>query len=122
MGVSVESPKYLYRLDTAKDFARDPLRLLEPLLEGLGVLDLDDVHWVIVGGESGSGARPLDEAWVTEIRDQCAAGRIPFFFKQWGGTKKKRAGRILDGRTWEQMPAMSASRGLHGRRDRFPSR
>lgn len=123
MGVSVESRKYLYRLDHLR---RTPAAIhfvsFEPLLEGLGVLDLDDVHWVIVGGESGSGARPLDEAWVTEIRDQCGAGRIPFFFKQWGGTNKKRAGRILDGRTWEQMPAISASPGLHGRRDRFPRR
>jgi protein gp37 len=62
-------------------------------------------HWAIVGGESGPGARPLEAAWVTEIRDQCLRARVPFFFKQWGGVQKKRAGRTLEGRTWDEMPA-----------------
>jgi protein gp37 len=67
----------------------------------LGVAGID---WVILGGESGPGARPLDIAWVTDVRDQCLAAGVPFFFKQWGGVRKKRAGRLLEGRTWDEMP------------------
>ena len=77
---------------------------VEPLLEGLGRLNLKGIHWVIVGGESGNGARPLKQEWVASIRDQCAAAGIPFFFKQWGGVRKKRAGRELDGRTYDDFP------------------
>jgi len=105
-GVSVESKKYLYRLDHLR---RTPAEVrfvsFEPLLEGLGELDLDDIHWVIVGGESGPGARRMDEAWVARIRDQCLTARVPFFFKQWGGTNKKKAGRLLEQRTWDELPA-----------------
>jgi protein gp37 len=78
---------------------------VEPLLEGLGRLNLDGIDWVIVGGESGFGARPLKKEWVTSIRDQCSEAGIPFFFKQWGGIHKKRAGRVLDGQTYDAFPA-----------------
>lgn len=105
MGVSVESPKYLYRLDHLRGTpARVRFVSFEPLLEALGKIDLDDIHWVIVGGESGPGARPMDPAWVTEIRDQCNRAEVPFFFKQWGGTNKKKAGKLLEGRSWNEMP------------------
>jgi protein gp37 len=67
-------------------------------------LNLKGIDWAIVGGESGPGARPLDQAWVTEVRDQCLRATVPFFFKQWGGTNKKKAGRALEGRTWDEMP------------------
>jgi protein gp37 len=78
---------------------------IEPLLEDLGPLDLQGIHWVIVGGESGPGARPLAREWVLAIRDQCAAAGVPFFFKQWGGVRKSKAGRHLDGRTYDDLPA-----------------
>jgi protein gp37 len=71
-------------------------------------LNLDGIDWVIVGGESGPGARPMDPGWVLEIRDQCLDARVPFFFKQWGGTRKKKAGRELDGRTWDEMPSLAS--------------
>ncbi len=110
MGVSVETPEYLYRMDHLR---RTPARVrfisFEPLLAALGKLDLDGIHWAIVGGESGPKSRPMNEAWVTEIRDQCRAARVPFFFKQWGGTNKKKAGRLLDGRVWDEMPCASSS-------------
>jgi protein gp37 len=77
---------------------------VEPLLEDLGRVDLEGIDWVIVGGESGRGARPMKPEWATSIRDQCRAAGVPFFFKQWGGVWKKRAGRILEGRTWDEMP------------------
>ena len=77
---------------------------IEPLLEDIGTLTLSGIHWVIAGGESGRGARPLRRAWVTSIRDQCSASGVPFFFKQWGGVKKKLAGRKLDGRTHDEFP------------------
>ena len=77
---------------------------LEPLLGPLGTFDLSGIHWVIVGGESGPGARPIEVAWVKDIRKQCRRERVPFFFKQWGGAQKKKSGRLLDGRTWDGMP------------------
>jgi len=80
---------------------------IEPPLEDLGTLDLTGIGWVIVGGESGPGAREMDPAWVRSIRDQCVAAGVPFFFKQWGGVRKKLRGRLLDGRTWDEMPAMA---------------
>ena len=88
--------------------ARTRFLSVEPLLEDVGELDLDGIHWVIVGGESGAGARPLDAAWVRSVRDQCVAAKVPFFFKQWGGVRKGLAGRLLDGRTWDEMPATAA--------------
>ena len=77
---------------------------VEPLLEDLGQINLTDIHWVIVGGESGPGARPVRAEWVVDIRDQCQVAGVPFFFKQWGGTRKKSAGRLLENRTWDEMP------------------
>jgi protein gp37 len=82
---------------------------IEPLLEDLGTVDLTGIHWVIVGGESGPGARPMSSDWVRSIRRQCHRARVPFFFKQWGGVQKKRAGRMLDGRTYDELPARSQS-------------
>jgi protein gp37 len=77
---------------------------VEPLLEDLGAIDLSGIGWVIAGGESGPGARPLDPSWVASLRDQCAEAGVPFFFKQWGGVRKSRAGRLLDGRTHDEIP------------------
>ena len=108
MGVSVENADYAHRIDHLRETgAHVKFLSLEPLLGPLPALDLHDIDWVIVGGESGPGARPMDRAWVTDIRDQCLAAEVPFFFKQWGGVNKKRAGRRLDGRTWDEMPHVS---------------
>ena len=105
MGVSVESRKYLSRIDfLRKTRAHVKFLSLEPLLEDLGELDLTGIHWVIVGGESGPGARPVNPSWVRNLRDLCLTVDVPFFFKQWGGTRKKVTGRQLDGSTWDQMP------------------
>jgi len=105
MGVSVENADYTFRIDHLRETgAAVKFLSLEPLLGPLPNLDLNGIDWVIVGGESGPGARPMDEGWVVEIRDQCAEARAPFFFKQWGGVNKKRAGRQLEGQTWDEMP------------------
>lgn len=113
MGVSVESEDYAARIDRLRSTgARVKFLSLEPLLGPLPKLILDGIDWVIVGGESGPRARPMDPAWVTEIRDQCIGAGVAFFFKQWGGRNKKRAGRLLDGRTWDAMPG-GGSRTLH---------
>ena len=106
MGVSVEHSRFVNRIDHLRcTGAAVKFLSLEPLLGPLPKLDLRGIDWVIVGGESGPGARPLRAAWVTEIRDQCIDAEVPFFFKQWGGTRKKLTGRTLDGETWSQMPA-----------------
>ncbi|MCY6490762.1 DUF5131 family protein [Leptolyngbya sp. GGD] len=104
-GVSVESQAWTTRIDVLRQVPAQ-LRFLscEPLLGHLK-LKLDGIHWVIVGGESGAGARPIKVEWVREIREQCSAANVPFFFKQWGGVQKKRNGRILDGRTWDDFPS-----------------
>ncbi|MHB0874452.1 MAG: DUF5131 family protein [Anaerolineae bacterium] len=109
MGVSVESDEYAYRIDHLRE-VESAVRFLslEPLLGPLPNLNLSGVDWVIVGGESGPGARTMQRAWVTDIRDQCARQRVPFFFKQWGGVQKRRAGRELDGRTWDELPGAPA--------------
>ncbi len=106
LGTSVEDNRVLKRVDSLREVPAH-LRFLscEPLIGPLDGLSLDGIHWVIVGGESGPGARPMDRNWVTAIRTMCKARRVPFFFKQWGGTNKKRAGRLLDGRTWDAFPA-----------------
>ncbi len=105
MGVSVENEDYTGRIeDLRKTQARVKFLSLEPLLGPIPNLDLDGIDWVIVGGESGPGARPLREDWVLEIRDQCLKAGVPFFFKQWGGCNKKAAGRLLEGRTWDELP------------------
>jgi protein gp37 len=105
LGTSVEDERVLKRVDALREVPAQ-LRFLscEPLIGPLHGLSLEAIHWVIVGGESGPGARPMDRDWVTAIRALCSARRVPFFFKQWGGTNKKRAGRLLDGRTWDAMP------------------
>jgi len=105
-GVSVENrAQGLPRIDHLRS-APAGLRMLsiEPLLESLGTIDLSGIGWVILGGESGPGARPLQESWVLEIRDQCRAANVPFFFKQWGGKQKSRTGRELEGRTYDEKP------------------
>jgi protein gp37 len=105
MGVSVETSEYLWRGDYLRRVPAGVRFLsLEPLLGPLEDLKLDGIHWVIVGGESGPGARPMNIQWVRAIRDQCVAAGVPLFFKQWGGSNKKRMGRVLDGRTWNQFP------------------
>lgn len=105
MGVTVENADVSFRIDhLRKTGAYIKFLSVEPLLGPLPTLDLSGIDWVIVGGESGPGARYIDPAWATDIRDQCNAAGVPFFFKQWGGTSKKRAGRVLDGRTWDEMP------------------
>lgn len=109
MGVSVERCDYAFRIDHLRQTSAITRFLsLEPLLGPLPALNLSGVDWVIVGGESGPGARPVQEGWVTEIRDQCVAVGVPFFFKQWGGVFKKRTGRMLEGRTWDEMPTARA--------------
>ncbi|MBN2226983.1 MAG: phage Gp37/Gp68 family protein [candidate division Zixibacteria bacterium] len=105
MGVSVENAKYKYRVDhLRRTSAAVKFLSIEPLLGPVGKLNLRGIDWVIVGGESGPKARPMEPSWVVEIRDQCFDSGVPFFFKQWGGKNKKKAGRILDGRTWDEMP------------------
>lgn len=110
-GVSVEDKKYGLPRVSDLQMAPAAVRFLsvEPLLEGLGELNLRGVHWVIVGGESGIGARPLNREWVVSIREQCVKARVPFFFKQWGGIHKKEAGRKLDGRTYDEFPVRITS-------------
>jgi protein gp37 len=105
MGVTVENKEYISRIDDLRHSGANVKFLsLEPLLGPLSNLNLEGIDWVIVGGESGPGARPIIKEWVEQIRDKCTEEDIPFFFKQWGGTIKKRNGRKLDGRTWEEMP------------------
>lgn len=105
-GVSVEDRKYgIPRIDELRHApARVRFLSVEPLLEDIGDLDLEGIHWVIVGGESGPGARPMEEAWVQSIQDQCDEAGVPFFFKQWGGVQKKKNGRALNGRTYDALP------------------
>lgn len=105
MGVSIESDQYTYRADLLKRTgACTKFLSCEPLLGPLPSLDLTGLDWVIVGGESGPGARPMEETWVTSVQDQCRRENVPFFFKQWGGVHKKKTGRILQGRTWDEFP------------------
>lgn len=105
MGVSVESQKYVYRIDDLRQTSANIKFLsLEPLLGSLKNLDLYGIDWAIVGGESGYGAREIKEEWVIDIRNQCLEQGVAFFFKQWGGVNKKKTGRLLEGRTWDEMP------------------
>jgi protein gp37 len=105
MGVSIENQDYMSRIDCLRQTrARIKFLSLEPLLGPLKGMNLENIHWVIVGGESGPGARPAKREWITNIRDQCLQAKVPFFFKQWGGVQKKKAGRELDGRTWDELP------------------
>ncbi|MDO8683637.1 MAG: phage Gp37/Gp68 family protein [Armatimonadota bacterium] len=110
MGVSIESEQWLHRADYLRETdAAVKFLSLEPLLGPLPNLNLDGIDWVIVGGESGPGARPLSDQWVKEIRDKCITSGAPFFFKQWGGVNKKKAGRLLEGRVWNQMPKQAVA-------------
>jgi protein gp37 len=107
MGVTVENRDYVNRIDDLrKSEAYIKFLSIEPLLGPLPKINLEGIDWVIVGGESGPGARPMEPGWVLDIRNQCNEAGVPFFFKQWGGTRKKKAGRMLEGRTWDEMPEM----------------
>ena len=113
MGVTIEAADYKYRIDYLRyTGAKIKFLSLEPLLCDLGELNLDEIGWVIVGGESGPGARPIEIGWVRNIREQCLAQNVPFFFKQWGGVNKKKNGRILDGKTWDGMPVLEKALSL----------
>jgi len=115
-GVSIENAAYVHRIeDLRRTRARVRFLSLEPLLGPLPALDLNGIDWVIVGGESGPRARPMKVEWVRQIRDQCLEAGVPFFFKQWGGPFKSRTGRVLDGRTWDELPG-----GLPVHCDPFP--
>jgi protein gp37 len=115
LGVSCEDRKNLDRLDYLRA-APAACRVVsfEPLLEDPGMVNLDGIGWAIVGGESGPGARPMQVEWARSLRDQCAAAGVPFFFKQWGGVRKKLAGRELDGRTWDERPLLIDKGVAHG--------
>jgi len=105
MGVTIENPSYLCRLEYLRNVPASVRFLsLEPLLSAMPKFDLSKIDWVIVGGESGPGARPIRKKWVTDIQENCKTQKVPFFFKQWGGTNKKKAGRLLDGKIISEMP------------------
>ena len=105
MGTSVESSDYVGRIDSLRETSANIKFLsLEPLFGALTKLNLNKIHWVIVGGESGHKARLMEKEWVENIQKQCNKSKVPFFFKQWGGPNKKRAGRLLNGQTWDEMP------------------
>lgn len=105
MGVSVENMDFKSRIDSLRK-AKATVKFIsfEPLIDKVGKVNLQGIDWVIVGGESGPQARYMSPEWVADLRDQCLAQKVPFFFKQWGGVNKKKAGRLLDGRTWDEMP------------------
>lgn len=105
MGVTVEDREHLYRIDSLRTTkAKVKFISFEPLLGKIGKVNLTDIDWAIVGGESGPGARPMKPEWARDLRDQCIRAKVPFFFKQWGGFNKKKAGKILDGKIWMRMP------------------
>ena len=108
MGVSVESKEYIHRIDDLR-YTNAFIKFIsfEPLLDSIDNIDLYKIDWVIVGGESGPQSRPMNNEWVINIRDQCISAKVPFFFKQWGGINKKKNGRILENRTWDEMPECS---------------
>lgn len=105
MGVSVENQAYTYRADHVRETqSKTKFLSVEPFLGPLVNLNLIGIDWLIAGGESGPKARPMEALWVTNLRDQCIAANVPFFFKQWGGVNKKKNGRLLEGRTWDELP------------------
>jgi protein gp37 len=108
MGVTVENADCAYRIDDLRDVP-SAVRFLsmEPLLSGVEDMNLENIDWVIVGGESGPGSRPIEKQWVRDIRKQCKNADVPFFFKQWGGVNKKKTGRLLDGRVYDEMPRIA---------------
>lgn len=106
MGVTVENQDFAFRVDhLRRTNAFIKFLSMEPLLGKVSNLNLIGLDWVIVGGESGPGSRPMDHSWVVDIRNQCQQAHVSFFFKQWGGTQKKKTGRLLEGRTWDEIPA-----------------
>ena len=110
MGTSVESQAQVFRVGELRSIpAHVRFLSVEPLIGSIPRLPLTGIHWVIVGGESGPGARPMEAAWVRQIRDRCVVQGVSFFFKQWGGVNKKKAGRVLGGRTWDEMPTKQSS-------------
>jgi protein gp37 len=123
-GVSVENQKHgiprIAHLQSAK--AKVRFLSVEPLLEDLGQLNLKGIHWVIVGGESGHGARPMNEDWVAALKTQCARKKVPFFFKQWGGRQKSKAGRLLEGRTYDEMPRQLPLYSIQANSAKFENR
>jgi len=114
LGVSIEDHQALSRLEHLRQ-ARASVRFLsvEPLLGPLGKMDLEGIQWVIVGGESGPGFRPMQQAWAQEVRDQCLEQDVAFFFKQWGGLRPKSGGNLLDGKKWAQFPEISSEQSVH---------
>ena len=113
MGVSVENDKVRYRVDFLRNTkAKVKFLSLEPLIGPLYELDLSDIDWVIVGGESGRKPRPMKKQWVKDIKHQCEAAHVAFFFKQWGGTNKKKAGNLLEGQTYLEMPSTVGSKTI----------
>jgi protein gp37 len=112
LGASVENQRYVHRINTLRKVPAT-VRFLscEPLIGPLPRLPLRGIHWVIVGGESGPGSRPMESEWVMQIKEQCEAADVAFFFKQWGGVRKCETGRKLNGRTWSDMPATGSSAG-----------
>jgi protein gp37 len=123
-GVSVENRRQgiprIAHLQRAKVEVR--FLSIEPLLEDLGEIDLSGIHWVIVGGESGHGARPMRVEWVANLKIQCSKARVPFFFKQWGGRQKSKAGRLLEGRTHDEMPNRAPLYSIHLNSREFENR
>lgn len=120
MGVSVESAKYTWRIDHLRRCGAHMRFLsLEPLLGPLESLHLDRIDWAIAGGESGPGARPMQAEWVRSIRDQCKDADVAFHFKQWGGSNKKKSGRLLDGQTWDELPVPRTA--IEGIQDQVPA-
>ena len=107
MGVSIENQDYTYRINDLRNTnAYIKFLSIEPLIGAVRKLRLKNIQWVIVGGESGPKARPMKEEWVLNIKEQCKESGVPFFFKQWGGKNKKKAGRLLKGRTWDEIPVL----------------
>lgn len=121
MGTSVENADFTWRIHELQNVpARTRFLSVEPLLGPIPRLPLAGIHWVIVGGESGPGARPMREEWVVQLRDRCQKFDVPFFFKQWGGVQKSRTGRLLEGRTWDAMPITSPGPHSRSRAPFFP--
>jgi protein gp37 len=108
LGTSVESERYAERISHLQQVpAAVRFISFEPLVAAIGKIDLSNIHWAIVGGESGPGSRPMEKKWVEEIRVQCRDSKVAFFFKQWGGLNKKAAGRKYRGRTWDEYPRIA---------------
>jgi protein gp37 len=113
MGVSVENKKVTKRIDSLRETgARVKFLSCEPLIGAIPDMNLTGIDWVIVGGESGRKPRPMNEEWVSDIKNQCLDADVAFFFKQWGGTNKKKTGRLLEGKTWDEMPEIELHKNV----------